>query len=75
MTIQLRSNVIRGSAPGNWRSDTQPFTRWPETPRYCPCGTRLRRTKTTLERLCDACDDKHRAEAAKRDEWFLEHGV
>lgn len=44
-----------------WRSDDDPHH--PKlAARYCPCGTRLRRTKSHFDRLCDACDDKARAD-------------
>ena len=76
--IQLRSQIIRGTAPGNWRADTQPLTRWPDAPRYCAtCGCRLRRTNRA--KVCDPCDDKQLAErdaaAAKRLAWLRERGL
>lgn len=46
-----------------WRTQTQEQTP-PREARYCPCGTKLRQTKSLYEPLCDTCDDKRRQEKA-----------
>lgn len=75
MTVKLRSLIVRGATPGNYRVDTKPYTRWPDAPRYCPtCGCRLRRGNRRP--LCDPCDDKARVVTeSPAERWYRRHGV
>jgi hypothetical protein len=58
MTIGLRSWYPTASKPGDFRLDPRPLDRPPEPPRYCTCGTKLRRTNR--DPLCSPCDEKRR---------------
>lgn len=35
--------------------------------RFCPCGTRLRRSKPSWEQLCDTCDDARHVERSHEE--------